>query len=125
MSEGEGERIVLDLDGAAAKFSGSLLRELAGLLLSGSQKHIANIRAALREKDPRKLQIAAHTLKGDAFHFQAEQVIDLARRIEDLAKDGDLARAESLYADLTKAVSRVQETLRSFLKEQKDLRGTN
>ena len=74
-----------------------------------------NIRAAIAAGDAVKLRQAAHTLKGALGTVGAEAEAELARQLESLGKDDNLAVAAPLLAKLEPLVARLIDTLRSAI----------
>jgi HPt (histidine-containing phosphotransfer) domain-containing protein len=95
-----------DMQAALARLGGdqSLFDELVVLFHSDAPKMLVEIRAGLAGAEARRVERGAHTLKAMAATFDATGVVATARRIEQLAKAGDLPAAadslESLTAEL-------------------------
>ncbi len=99
---------------------GDLLAELVGLCRAGAPRLAADIRDAAGRGDRAALQRAAHTLRGMVGNFGAlgDGVAELAQGIEMLGREGDLAGAKTLAADLEKAVDRLAGRLEALLAEK-------
>lgn len=67
-----------------------LLREIADIFLSEYPALIEDIRSAISEKDARKLEHSAHTLKGSVANFGAEEATRAAFELEKLGRGASL-----------------------------------
>jgi HPt (histidine-containing phosphotransfer) domain-containing protein len=76
-----------------------LLAELAGLFLAEGPRWLTEMRAAIAEGAPPRLQLAAHALKGAAATFAARATYEAALRLEKMGRARDLSAApEALTA---------------------------
>jgi HPt (histidine-containing phosphotransfer) domain-containing protein len=76
-----------------------LLRDVVGLFVEDCPRMIGRIRLALEDRDSSALNRAAHTFKGSAANFGAEEVIRLAQQLETDALGGDFTTlADTLCA---------------------------
>lgn len=66
-----------------------LLQELAQLFLQEYPILIADLRAAARERDPKKLEARAHALKGALVNFGARTAVEAALLIESKGRAGN------------------------------------
>ena len=107
---------VLDRKQALANVGGSenVLVEMAEMFAEEGPKQLAEIEAAHASGDLKLLQRAAHTLKGSAALFAASDAANAARRIEFMARDGDLADFDEAWADLREGIIRLQDALAAF-----------
>jgi CheY-like chemotaxis protein/HPt (histidine-containing phosphotransfer) domain-containing protein len=114
----DGEAVV-DRDGLMDRVLGdrSLLREIVGLFFEAYPAQLAAVRAAVDARDPGALERAAHALKGSIGHFAARQPFELAHRLEQMGRVGDLAGAAETCAALEAAVERLRPALASFVEE--------
>ncbi|WP_435022670.1 response regulator (plasmid) [Tundrisphaera sp. TA3] len=60
----------------------ALLREIIGLFIDDCPRLLEEIESAIESDNPARLRRAAHTLKGTAGHFGAEDIVDVAARLE-------------------------------------------
>jgi two-component system sensor histidine kinase/response regulator len=88
-----------------------LLRELVALYRADYPRLVEEIRLAIRDGDAARLRRTAHTLKGVAGTFGAEQVCAAALRLEVMGRDGTLAGAAEVCAALEEALSRFEPVL--------------
>jgi CheY-like chemotaxis protein/HPt (histidine-containing phosphotransfer) domain-containing protein len=77
-----------------------LLSEIVGLFAADCPQRLAELRGALTAGDARRAERAAHAVKGAVGNFFAATPGATARRIEELARAGDVAGAEALRPTL-------------------------
>lgn len=102
MESEPGTASVFDLKVAQARIPGGLevVKEVAQLLLEECPKMFDEIRQGLTSANAKQVERGAHTIKGSADVFAATRVVVAARRLEELARDGDLKSAEDAAAKL-------------------------
>jgi CheY-like chemotaxis protein len=88
-----------------------LFRELRAAFLEESPTLLAQIQEAIVQADARRLERAAHTLKGAAGAVAGLAVAGAAQRLESLGRTGDLAGAAALSAGLDEALRRLRAAL--------------
>mgnify|MGYP001190492972 FL=1 len=110
---------VLDLSEALNRVDGDqdLFFTLAGLFLQESQKEAAAIRVALGKQDGAGLAAAAHKLKGSVIEMCAPRLFERAKRLEELGRQGELAEASSVCADVETSLAEVHDALRKLIAE--------
>lgn len=94
---------------------GAFLRELVEIFLHDTPVRLAEIAAALSAGDAPALTRAAHSIKGSAGNFGAEQLAAVSRAIEQHAKSGDLAAIPALQPEIHAAFERVRVALTPLL----------
>jgi protein-histidine pros-kinase len=87
------------------------VRKLAAVMVDECARLLDELRNALADGDPARVRLAAHTLKGGARHFAAEEVIVAASGMEALGAAGDLAGAREAWPRLEAAVQRLVTAL--------------
>lgn len=109
--------LVLDIDGALERIGGDkdLLRELASIFIEDAPPLLNRLSATLAEQDCERAQHYAHGLKGIAANVGGVRLEHLALRIENAARDGDLASAGDGIDRLDAELTRLIEALRSML----------
>jgi two-component system sensor histidine kinase/response regulator len=85
-----------------------LLHELCQIFLSESPKFLQQLRQGLSDGDIEAIKRAAHSLKGEASYLAASCATQAAHRLEDLAKEGDLAQAGPALGVLEREMSRLR-----------------
>lgn len=73
------------------------------IFIDEGQSRLRSLREALARGDAQCVAREAHTLKGTSAHFKAENVRDMAARLEQLAEDGSLGEAQPLVLALEQA----------------------
>jgi HPt (histidine-containing phosphotransfer) domain-containing protein len=77
--------------------------------------YLAALRAAVSQRDGAGLATTAHGLKGAGASVGADWLADLARRLETFGRQGTLAGAEELLAELESEAGRVEVEIRELL----------
>jgi len=106
----------LDRSGVLSRLDGDtdLLCELVRLFLKDGPRLLAEAKSALAEGDATRLERAAHTLKGAASNFSALAAAGAAERLEGLARQGDLRKADSLLRTLEEALAQTIPELKAW-----------
>jgi two-component system, sensor histidine kinase and response regulator len=107
----------LDEAAALARVGGNVetLRQLVALFHQDCPTLTADIAAAVRDKNARKLQMAAHTLKGMVAFFAAERATEAALTLERLGAQGDLSGAEEVVGVLARELNDLTPALKSLV----------
>jgi CheY-like chemotaxis protein len=110
------EDALIDPAAAMAAVAGDreLLREIVEVFQTESPSMLAEIRDALAAADTTRLRRAAHSVKGAVAHFGARRAYDAARRLESLARDGNLTDAPAASAALEQEVVRLRPALEAL-----------
>lgn len=110
-----GDGSVYDKAAALARLEGDheLFDDLATLFLEESPKELAAIRLALDRHDAAALAASAHKLKGSVTQFCAQPLFESVKRLEGLARAGDLAAALTCSAEVESGLTALQAALRS------------
>ncbi|HEV8000381.1 MAG TPA: response regulator [Planctomycetaceae bacterium] len=111
-----GERPVFDRETALERINGEeqLLDEVIQLFLSDAPSRLAEVRASLEQGDPKRLQIAAHSLKGAAGYVGAERTSAQALKLEELGQKGDLSPALDEYRQLEHEIEQLRQAIADF-----------
>ena len=88
-----------------------LLGILIDIFLSDSPGWLEDVRKAAAIRDLPRLRRAAHTLKGAAASFGAEETCEAAFRLEEMGRLGQTAGAGVALAELESALERLREAL--------------
>lgn len=109
---------VFDREDALRRINGdeSLFKELLVLLSGEYPKLLRDIRAGISEQNARKVQLAAHTLRGAVSTIGALKAQDSAQVLENMARKNDLSEAASACEDLEKALEELQSHLDAAVK---------
>jgi len=104
---------VMDLTAARERVPGGdhALRELARLMLDESPRMIEQIRDGIDARDARRVQCAAHKLRGSAQWFSAQTVVESAAKLERLGDTGRLDQAGQALSELEERLSHLKSAL--------------
>ena len=113
MNNFTGERII-DREGALARLGGDegLLRDLIRFFLEDSPELLQCLRQNLDQENPAEVERAAHSLKGLAANFGAEQAVKAAFKLEQIGHSGKLADAPEALVKLEQELERLTNVLR-------------
>ncbi len=92
-----------------------VLVEILELFLTEVPKKLRAAQEAFAAGDAALVARTAHSLKGSSGNIGANALFDVCRRIDDLAKNGDLARVAPLMTALTDEYQRVETEVRQLL----------
>jgi signal transduction histidine kinase/CheY-like chemotaxis protein/HPt (histidine-containing phosphotransfer) domain-containing protein len=95
------------------RFAGDmeLLGEVAALFRESCPGRLAALRAALDAGDAPTVEALAHGLKGSAANFSCDQVVETARRMEELARAGRLEQVSAALPELERLVDALLHSL--------------
>jgi two-component system sensor histidine kinase/response regulator len=104
---------IFDRDAALARVEGDaeLLLEILEVFLDDSPRLLIRIREALRRKDLKALEQAAHTLKGSVGNFCAPAAYEAASRLELIGREGKLKSAQEAWVELDRAIEQLRPAL--------------
>lgn len=88
-----------------------LLRDVARIFLDEAPKLMGEIEEAIARTDPRSLRLAAHTIKGGLRMFGGEAAYELAGRLEEMGRAGNLETAQEPFETLKQTVIDIQHDL--------------
>jgi PAS domain S-box-containing protein len=110
---------VFDLGAVLDSLDGDseLLREVAGIFLAQTPKHMEKIRRAISDQDAKLLQRAAHALKGSAANLLAQGVVDAAFRLEGIGRAGSVDGSKEALVSLEVELGKLKLALGEFEKE--------
>jgi signal transduction histidine kinase/HPt (histidine-containing phosphotransfer) domain-containing protein/BarA-like signal transduction histidine kinase len=86
-----------------------MLRELVDLFLEGAPERISQISQSIPE--PTMMAFHAHALKSMALNLGAKRVVDLAQRLEDIGRTGDVENVAPLLEELQVVYSQTRNRL--------------
>jgi len=107
---------MVDLAVLLAGFGGRshLVKEVMDVFLEDAPAMLTRLRDAARDRDAGQLAAAAHAIKGSAGLFSQGHAYESARRLELLARAGDLATADASCADVEADVAQLMVELRDL-----------
>ena len=91
-----------------------LLAELVDLFIEDYPKLLSQIEQAMADKNAESLASRAHTLKGSVGNFAAQSAFDAALRLEKLAREGNLDKAQDAYNKLAQEIQRLIPALQAL-----------
>jgi len=108
---------MVNLKTLLAGFGGNrrLVQEVVDVFLEDAPAMLTRLRDAARANDGAAIAAAAHAIKGSAGLFSQGAAYESARRVEQLARSGELAKAEAACADIEADVSQLMAELRHLL----------
>jgi signal transduction histidine kinase/DNA-binding response OmpR family regulator/HPt (histidine-containing phosphotransfer) domain-containing protein len=111
---------LFDMAQALAGVDGDLelFREVVGLFLEEYPIILKKIRDAIDERDPLRLNRAAHALKGSVGNFGACSAFDLAKRLEMMGEENALNGAEETCIALENELICLKKVLGNFVMEK-------
>ena len=106
----DGATLLASIGGTA-----SLLAEVVGVFLTDVPGMLERLHDAARAGNASALAAAAHAIKGSAGLFTEGDAFLSARRLEQIARAGDLSAVDAACADLEKAVAGLAGELRHLI----------
>ena len=100
-------------DQVLASFSGDrdVVRQITALFLSEYPGRLREIKAALGRGEAEAIVRGAHGLKGSVGFFSKRGALEMAQRLEDVAKAGDLGGAAPIFQSLEEALAQLDLAL--------------
>jgi HPt (histidine-containing phosphotransfer) domain-containing protein len=95
----------------------SSVSEVIRLFLGVSPGMVADLRSAVSAQNAVEVEACAHRLRGSISSFGARFATDLATDLEAMGRDGVLAQARPIMADLEREIARVDAALSRYLQE--------
>ncbi len=107
------DKPVFDRETALDRVNGEaeLLDEVIELFLTDAPNRLAEVRTALEQGDPKRLQMAAHSLKGAAGYVGADRTSAQALKLENLGRRGELSQALDEYQLLEREIESLREAI--------------
>ncbi len=79
--------------------------ELVQTYLDDAKKLIADVASAVDAVDANAVRESAHALKSSSGYMGADKVVELSARLETMGREGNLAEASALCAELTQELA--------------------
>jgi HPt (histidine-containing phosphotransfer) domain-containing protein len=110
---------LFDREAALESVDGHLdiLVELAETFLAHCPAIVGPIGQAVRRRDAKAIEAAAHDLKGALGYLGANRIVDAASKLEQLARDGNLDSAERLHQSLSPQLDQLVRDLRQLVSD--------
>ncbi len=91
-----------------------LLKDTVALSLKYLPQHLDKVRHAIATKDPKELEISAHTIKGSLSLYLYKPIVESAFELEKLGRANNLESASSLLADFESQLDNIMNELKQF-----------
>ena len=95
-----------------------LFRQLIALFLQEVPNQIKQIKMAIKENNPEKITLYAHTIKGSAFNIRAMELKQIAFDIELAGKSSDIHLAASKIEALENTFDKLNDELRQVISDE-------
>ena len=92
-------------------------REIAGMFIESCSDYIAGIKEGIAGNDGGVLEREAHSLKGAVGNFGAREAYEVAHRLEELGKEGEMATAAGELSNLENALNALASEMKIVLQE--------
>jgi len=118
-----GDPAVFARQTALDRFDGEeqLFEEVVELFVSDVSNRMAEMRTSLEQGDPKRLQNAAHSLKGAAGYVGAERVAAQALKLEELGRRADLSSALEAYRQLERELEQLKRAVADVMPEHQTI----
>ncbi|MFC1480146.1 Hpt domain-containing protein [Candidatus Omnitrophota bacterium] len=102
-----------DLQAVLSRVGGDhkLLREIIKMYTEDYPKKLKQIREGIERSDAKTIERIAHIIRGAVSNFEAKDAFESARRLEKIAKSGDLEKADTAFAELENELRRLEDDL--------------
>lgn len=111
----------IDINQFRSRFNG--LEDIARTVLeefaAAAPNLLSAVEDAIQERSLTKLEISAHTLAGVVSNLHADGAREAARRLEAMAKHGNLSQAAEAYQTLETEIKHVLDRIPELLTERK------
>ncbi len=110
---------VFDRDTALSRVGGDmdLLREIGALFLQEYPPVIRELRTAVTERDPKRIERRAHSLKGSVSTFGAGAAFQAAVELEKQGRSGDLAQVDTNFQLFESSLARLCAEIQTLIEE--------
>jgi HPt (histidine-containing phosphotransfer) domain-containing protein len=102
---------------ARADHDRELFQTMVELFMEHGPNDLAEIKTALDARDAAAVGRFAHRLKGAVLQFCAPVVLEVAKRMEEAGKAGDVAAGAALYGELETGLSHLVGALRRTIEK--------
>lgn len=104
------EQLIEEMDGDE-----ELLKTVAKLCLENLPEHLRQVHEAVKNRDCKLLEYAAHTIKGSAKQFGATRAASIAYQLEQKGRNKDLSSTENLAATLEHEITLMSAALNKLI----------
>ncbi|MEM6470691.1 MAG: response regulator [Planctomycetota bacterium] len=115
----EASAIGFSIQAALARMGGEsdLLQEHIGFVLSDIPQLIASMKTAIKENEPKQVELNAHKLKSLVSSYDHREAVDLCQSIESDARGDNLTEAHARVSRLEKLMQAFARAIDDFLQE--------
>lgn len=115
-----------DLEDLERRMGGdqALVRDVVRVFLDEGPRQLAAIRAAVGRGDGGLIRTTAHTLKGAVSYLCATRVVDAARELEAIGREGTIEKADAAYRRLESEMARLVEELKEVSSLKSEVSGS-
>jgi HPt (histidine-containing phosphotransfer) domain-containing protein len=108
--------VLFDRSVALSRVGGDaeLLKEIAVLFLDDYPKSMSDLRAAIECGDAKRVERAAHSLKGSVSNFGARSAVDAALHLETMGRAQKLVEVEQTFHTLELSLAALHIELESL-----------
>jgi len=114
------DKDVFNIDSLLEIVGGSdeLIAELIILYMKNLPNLVSKIKEAIDERDSKKLEFNAHSLKGMSLNLSAKTVANLSLELEKIGRSKDISHAAEIFAKLDQESEKLKKVLNSVKNEQ-------
>ena len=94
-----------------------IVREVIDIFVDECDDRINNLQKDIEEKDFTSLAFNAHSLKGMIANYMAPKAVELARKLEELAKNNSEEGINEVFIELKSTTKELLIELEDYLKE--------
>ncbi len=98
-------------------FDKEIIIEIIDIFFSEYEERYKNLQQNIQDKDFTKLKFNAHSLKGVIANFMDPVTIEHSRKLDEMAKNMQVAGIDQLFADLKKSSDDLMQELGQLKKE--------
>jgi HPt (histidine-containing phosphotransfer) domain-containing protein len=92
-----------------------LLADLVEIFVEDGLEQLNNIESAISAEDTSAVEHASHSFKGSSRNMAAVNLADIAEKLEQAGREGDLSNADKLLEELRAEYDRVVPELEGML----------
>jgi HPt (histidine-containing phosphotransfer) domain-containing protein len=107
----------VELEVALARMDGDreLLGELIQIFLEDYPRLLDEIGSAIHHEDGKRLERAAHSLKGSVGNFGAKTTLEKSLQLENMGRQGQLEQAQATFNALVRSIDQLVPALTELL----------
>ncbi len=107
---------LLDREAMMEHFGGDsdLIKTVAEQFLSSYEEMLSNIEVAIKSGVAKDLEHSGHTLKGASSYFYCESVVELAKKLEYMGREGNIEGSQGIFEELKENTIKLAQELKQF-----------